>query len=302
MVEKVQDVQAFLAVAREQSFTKAATRLGITPSALSHAIKGLEARLGVRLLTRTTRNVAPTEAGERLLLSVGPHFDQIEAELTSIGELRDKPAGTVRITCTDDAIVTIFQPMLPGFLRDFPDINVELVVDYGFTNIVEQRIDAGVRLGDALSKDMIAVRIGPDWRFAVVGSPAYFEHRSPPETPQDLTNHVAVNLRLTSAGSIYAWEFEKDGHKLNVRVDGQLAFNNIMPVLQGALDGIGLAYVPLALAQPHLRDGRLLEVLAEWCPHFQGYHLFYPHRRQSSPALAALVDALRSQVSRSARD
>lgn len=296
MVGKVQDVQAFLAVAREQSFTKAATRLGITPSALSHAIKGLEDRLGVRLLTRTTRNVAPTEAGERLMRSVGPHFDQIEAELTSIGELRDKPAGTVRITCTDDAIVTIFQPMLPGFLHEYPDIAVELIVDYGFTNIVEQRIDAGVRLGEALSKDMIAVRIGPDWRFAVVGSPGYFARRSPPTTPQELTNHVAVNLRLTSAGSIYAWEFEKDGRTLNVRVDGQLAFNNIMPVLQGALDGIGLAYVPLDLALPYLQDGRLVQALADWCPTFQGYHLFYPHRRQASPALAALVDALRFRV------
>lgn len=292
MVEKVQDVQAFLAVARDRSFTRAAARLGITPSALSHAIKGLEGRLGVRLLTRTTRNVAPTEAGERLMRSVGPHFDEIEAELTSIGALRDKPAGTVRVTCTDDAIVTIFQPMLPRFLGLYPDINVELLVDYGFTNIVEQRIDAGVRLGEALSKDMIAVRIGPDWRFAVVGSPGYFERRPAPLTPQELTSHVAVNLRLTSAGSIYAWEFEKDGRKLNVRVEGQLVFNNIMPVLQGAVDGIGLAYVPLQLAQPHLEAGRLVEVLADWCPYFQGYHLFYPHRRQASPALAALVDAL----------
>jgi len=298
---KIHDVQAFLAVAREQSFTKAAARLGITPSALSHAIKGLEDRLGVRLLTRTTRNVAPTEAGERLMRSVGPHLDQIEAELTSIGELRDKPAGTVRVSCTDDAIVTIFQPMLPGFLREFPDINVELIVDYGFTNIVEQRIDAGVRLGEALGKDMIAVRIGPDWRFAVVGSPDYFERRSPPLTPQDLTNHVAVNMRLTSAGSIYAWEFEKDGRKLNLRVEGQLAFNNIMPVLQGAVDGIGLAYVPLDLAQPYLDDGRLMEALADWCPHFQGYHLFYPHRRQASPALSALVDALRMRLASAGR-
>jgi DNA-binding transcriptional LysR family regulator len=201
----------------------------------------------------------------------------------------------VRITCTDDAIVTIFQAMLPGFLREYPDITVELIVDYGFTNIVEQRIDAGVRLGDSLSKDMIAVRIGADWRFAVVGSTGYFAHRSPPATPQELTDHVAVNLRLTSAGSIYAWEFEKDGRKLNVRVDGQLAFNNIMPVLQGALDGVGLAYVPLDLARPCLQDGRLVEALADWCPTFEGYHLFYPHRRQASPALAALVENLRSR-------
>jgi DNA-binding transcriptional LysR family regulator len=295
--DKIHDVQAFLAVAREQSFTKAAVKLGLTPSALSHTIKGLEERLGVRLLARTTRNVAPTEAGERLMRSVGPHFEQIEAELTALGELRDKPAGTVRITCTDDAIVTIFQPMLPGFLQRYPDINVELVVDYGFTNIVEQRIDAGVRLGEALSKDMIAVRIGPDWRFAVVGSPTYFERRSAPETPQDLTNHVGVNIRLTSAGTIYAWEFEKDGRKLNVRLEGQLAFNNIMPVLQSAVAGIGLAYVPLELATTYLADGRLVEVLADWCPYFQGYHLFYPNRRQASPAFAALVEALRYRTS-----
>jgi DNA-binding transcriptional LysR family regulator len=291
--DKIHDLQAFLAVAREQSFTKAAVKLGITPSALSHAMKGLEARLGVRLLTRTTRNVAVTEAGERLMHSVGPHFEQIEAELTALGELRDKPAGTIRITCTDDAIVTIFQPMLPGFLQQYPDINVELIVDYGFTNIVELRIDAGVRLGEALSKDMIGVRIGPDWRFAVVGSPGYFERRTAPEVPQDLSNHVAVNLRLTSAGSIYAWEFERDGRKLNVRVEGQLAFNNIMPVLQGAVAGVGLAYVPLDIALPYLADGRLVEVLSDWCPYFQGYHLFYPNRRQASPAFAVLVEALR---------
>jgi DNA-binding transcriptional LysR family regulator len=292
-IDKIHDLQAFLAVAREQSFTKAAVKLGITPSALSHTIKTLEQRLGVRLLTRTTRNVAPTDAGERLMHSVGPHFDQIEVELTALGQLRDKPAGIVRITCTDDAIVTIFQPMLAGFLRQYPEVSVEIIVDYGFTNIVEQRIDAGVRLGGSLSKDMIAVRIGPDWRFAVVGSPAYFERRSPPATPQDLTNHVAVNIRLTTAGSIYAWEFEKGDRKLNVRVDGQLVFNNIMPVLQGAVDGIGLAYLPLELATPYLKDGRLVEVLADWCPYFQGYHLFYPNKRQASPAFAALVEALR---------
>jgi DNA-binding transcriptional LysR family regulator len=291
--DRIHDLEAFLAVAREQSFTRAAVKLAITPSALSHTIKGLEQRLGVRLLTRTTRNVAPTEAGERLMRSVGPHFDQIEAELTALGELRDKPAGTVRITCTDDAIAMIFQPMLAGFLRQFPEIRVEIIVDYGFTNIVEQRIDAGVRLGESLSKDMIAVRIGPDWRFAVVGSPGYFERRPPPQVPQDLTSHAAVNIRLTTAGSLYAWEFEKDGRKLNVRVDGQLAFNSIMPVLQGAVDGIGLANVPLDLAKPYLTDGRLIEVLADWCPYFEGYHLFYPNRRQASPAFAALVEALR---------
>lgn len=290
---KIHDLQAFLAVAREQSFTRAAGRLGITPSALSHTIKALEARLGVRLLARTTRNVAPTEAGERLMRSIGPHFDQIEAELQALGELRDKPAGTVRITCTDDAIATVFRPMLAGFLRQYPDISVEISVDYGFTNIVEQRIDAGVRLGESLSKDMIGVRIGPDWRFAVVGSPAYFERRAHPQTPQDLTNHTAINLRLTTSGGIYAWELKKDRRELNVRVEGQLVFNTIMPVLDAAVDGLGLAYLPLDLARPYLEDGLLVEVLADWCPYFQGYHLFYPNRRQASPAFAALVEALR---------
>lgn len=291
--EKIHDLQAFLAVAREQSFTRAAAKLGLTPSALSHTVKALEARLGVRLLARTTRNVAPTEAGERLVRSVGPHLDHIEAELRALGELRDKPAGTVRITCTDDAIVTVFQPMLARFLEQYPDITVEISVDYGFTNIVEQRIDAGVRLGESLSKDMIGVRIGPDWRFAIVGSPAYFERRAPPQMPQDLTNHKAVNLRLTTAGGIYAWELKKDGRELNVRVEGQLVFNTIMPVLDAAADGLGLAYLPLDLAKPYLEDGRLVEVLADWCPYFQGYHLFYPNRRQASPAFAALVEALR---------
>lgn len=290
---KVNDLQAFLAVAREQSFTKAAARLGITPSALSHTIRALEERLGVRLLARTTRNVAPTEAGERLMRSIAPLFDQISAELEALGELREKPAGTIRITCTDDAIELYLRPALASFLKSYPDITLELFVDYGFTNIVEERFDAGIRLGEAISKDMIAVRISPDWRLAVVGSPAYFECRPPPATPYDLTDHACVNIRHRPSGAIYAWEFEKGGKAFTVKGEGQLVFNSTIHVLNAALDGIGLAYVPEALAAPYLADGRLKEVLADWCPYFQGFHLYYPHRRQASLAFSAFVDAVR---------
>jgi DNA-binding transcriptional LysR family regulator len=290
---KVDDLQAFLAVARDQSFTKAAARLSITPSALSHTIRALEERLGVRLLARTTRNVAPTEAGDRLMRSIAPLFDQIAAEVEALGELREKPAGTIRITCTDDAIELYLRPVLGTFLKSYPDITLELFVDYGFTNIVEERFDAGIRLGEAISKDMIAVRISPDWRLAVVGSPAYFERCPPPATPYDLTNHACVNIRHRPSGAIYAWEFEKDGKAFTVKGEGQLVFNSIVHVLNGALDGIGLAYVPEALAAPYLADGRLKEVLADWCPYFQGFHLYYPHRRQASPAFSAFVDAVR---------
>jgi DNA-binding transcriptional LysR family regulator len=290
---KVDDLQAFLAVARDQSFTKAAARLSITPSALSHTIRALEERLGVRLLARTTRNVAPTEAGDRLMRSIAPLFDQIAAEVEALGELREKPAGTIRITCTDDAIELYLRPVLGTFLKSYPDITLELFVDYGFTNIVEERFDAGIRLGEAISKDMIAVRISPDWRLAVVGSPAYFERWPPPATPYDLTNHACVNIRHRPSGAIYAWEFEKDGKAFTVKGEGQLVFNSIVHVLNGALDGIGLAYVPEALAAPYLADGRLKEVLADWCPYFQGFHLYYPHRRQASLAFSAFVDAVR---------
>jgi DNA-binding transcriptional LysR family regulator len=290
---KVNDLQAFLAVARDQSFTKAAARLGITPSALSHTIRALEERLGVRLLARTTRNVAPTEAGERLMRSIAPLFDQIVAEVEALGELRDKPAGTIRITCTDDSIELYLRPKLARFLKNYPDVTLELFVDYGFTNVVEERFDAGIRLGEAISKDMIAVRISPDWRLAVVGSPAYFERCPPPKTPYELTNHACVNIRHRPSGAIYAWEFEKDGQELTVKCEGQLVFNSIVHVLNGAVDGIGLAYVPEALTAPYLADGRLKEVLADWCPYFQGFHLYYPNRRQTSPAFSAFVDAFR---------
>lgn len=293
---KVNDLQAFLAVARERSFTKAAARLGITASALSHTIRALEERLGVRLLARTTRNVAVTDAGERLMHAIGPLFEQIAAEVEALGALRDKPSGTIRVTCTDDHIELLLRPMLAGFLQHYPDIKLELFVDYGFTNVVEQRFDAGIRLGEAISKDMIAVRIGPDWRLAVVGSPAYFARHGAPATPHLLTGHACVNIRHRPSGAIYAWEFENDGHAFAVKAEGQLVFNSIMHVLNAALDGIGLAYVPEPLLAPYLADGRLVQILADWCPTFQGYHLYYPNRRQASPAFSAFVEALRYRV------
>lgn len=290
---KTNDLQAFLAVARDQSFTKAAARLGITPSALSHTIRALEERLGVRLLVRTTRNVAPTEAGERLMHSLAPLFDQIAAEVDALGVLREKPAGTIRVTCSDDAIELYLRPVLASFLESYPDITLELFVDYGFTNIVEERFDAGIRLGEAISKDMIAARISPDWRLAVVGSPDYFERHPLPATPYELTSHACINIRHRPSGAVYAWEFEKDGKAFTVKCEGQLVFNSIMHLLSGAIDGIGLAYVPEALAAPHVAAGRLREVLSDWCPYFQGFHLYYPHRRQASPAFSAFVDAVR---------
>ncbi|AKR55076.1 LysR family transcriptional regulator [Devosia sp. H5989] len=287
------DIAAFIAVAHERSFTRAGAKLGVTPSALSHSVRGLEERLGIRLLARTTRSVSPTEAGERLVRSLGPLLEQVSVELAGLSELRDRPAGTVRITCNDYVIGTIFRPKLRDFLRRYPDIKVELIIDYGFTDIVEERFDAGVRLGEALSKDMIAVPIGPDWRFVVVGAPEYLADHPAPETPQELTEHICMNYRLTGAGSVYAWEFEKDGRKVNVKVDGQLTFNSAIPVLNAAVDGLGLAYVPEDLAAPYLADGRLKLVLDDWCPVIQGYHLYYPNRRQASPAFALLVEALR---------
>jgi len=289
----VNDLLAFLAVARERSFTRAAAKLGVSQSALSHTIRGLEARLDLRLLTRTTRSVATTAAGERLLRSVGPRFEEIEAELEALGELREKPAGTIRITATDYAADVILWPKLTKLLRDYPDIKVEIIIDYGLTDIVAQRYDAGVRLGEQVAKDMIAVRIGPDARMAVVGAPSYFATRSPPRRPQDLIAHSCINLRLPSHGGLYAWEFEKGERELKVRVEGQLVFSGTTQMLNAALAGFGLAYLPQDLAQPHLAKGRLERVLEDWCPPFPGYHLYYPSRRQSSPAFALLVEALR---------
>jgi DNA-binding transcriptional LysR family regulator len=283
---------AFVAVGRERNFTKAAVKLGVSQSALSHTIRELEERLGVRLLTRTTRSVAPTEAGERLLRNIGPRFDEIEAELEAVRELRTKPAGTIRITATEFAIDTVLLPKVAPLLREFPDIRVEMIVDYGLTDIVAQQYDAGVRSGEQVAKDMIAVRIGPDMRMAVVGAPAYFKSRSEPKTPQNLIGHNCINLRLPTHG-VYAWEFEKGNRELRVRVEGQLTFNGTAQLLNGALAGCGLAYIPEGLITEHVAKGRLKRVLADWCQSYSGYHLFYPSRRQSSAAFALLVDALR---------
>lgn len=290
---KMNDLQAFLVVAQQQSFTKAAAILRVTPSALSHTIRSLEERLGVRLLTRTTRNVSLTEAGARLSQSISPLFEQINLELEALSELRDKPKGTIRLTCTDDQIQLHLRPMLASFLRDYPEIKLELYVDYGFTNLVEERFDAGIRLGESISKDMIAVRIGPDWRLVVVGSAQYFELNPEPQSPDQLTEHSCINIRHRVAGSIYAWEFEKDQRSFTVKAEGPLVFNSIMHVLNAALDGIGLAYVPEPLAAPYLADGRLKMILTDWSPYFQGYHLYYPNRRQASPAFMAFVNAIR---------
>jgi DNA-binding transcriptional LysR family regulator len=291
--ENFNDLIAFLAVARERSFTKAAAKLGVSQSALSHTIRGLETRLGLRLLTRTTRSVSPTEAGERLLQNIGHHVEEIETELAAMAELRDKPAGTIRITAGEHAAYTVLSPALVKLLPGYPDIKVEVNVDYGFTDIVAQRYDAGVRLGEQVARDMIAVRIGPDLRMAVVGARSYFKKRTAPKKPQDLTEHNCINVRMPTYGSLYAWEFEKGKRELKVRVDGQLVFNTIRQRLDAALAGLGLAYMAEDVAQPHIVRGNLVRVLEDWCPPFSGYHLYYPSRRQTSPAFALLVDALR---------
>jgi DNA-binding transcriptional LysR family regulator len=291
--ENINDLLAFLAVARERSFTKAAAKLGVSQSALSHTIRALETRLGIRLLTRTTRSVSPTEAGERLLQTVGHRFEEIEAELEALSELRDKPAGTIRITATENAADRFLLPKLAKLLPQYPDINVEIMVDYGLADIVAQRYDAGVRSGEQVAKDMIAVRIGPDMRMAVVGAPSYFAKRSPPKKPQDLTDHIGINLRLPTHGGLYAWEFEKGDRELRVRVEGQLVLNGGAQMLNAALAGLGLAYIPEEVAQPHVDKGLLIRVLEDWCPPYPGYHLYYPSRRQPSAAFSLLVDALR---------
>jgi DNA-binding transcriptional LysR family regulator len=291
--ENVSDLLAFLAVARERSFTKAGKKLGISQSALSHTIRGLEERLGLRLLTRTTRSVSPTEAGERLLASVGSRFEEIETELEALSELRDKPAGSIRITATENAAATILLPKLAHFLPQYPDIKVEIVIDYGLTDIVAQRYDAGVRSGEQVAKDMIAVRIGPDMRMAVVSAPSYFEKPGIPKRPQDLTEHNCINLRLPVHGGLYPWEFEKGGRELRVRVEGQLILNASGQMLSAALAGAGVAYMPEQMVETHISEGRLKRVLEDWCEPYAGYHLYYPSRRQSSPAFKLLVDALR---------
>jgi DNA-binding transcriptional LysR family regulator len=291
--QSIDDILTFLAVAEERSFTRAAARLGVSQSALSHTIRGLEERLGLRLLTRTTRSVAPTEAGERLIRTAGPRLQEIDAELAALTALRDKPAGVIRITAGEHAAQSVIWPALAALLPRYPDIQVELIIDYGLTDIVAERYDAGVRLGEQVAKDMIAVRIGPDFRMAVVGAPSYFEKRPKPKKPQDLTGHDCINLRLPTYGGVYAWEFEKRGRGLKVRVEGQLVFNTIALRTEAALRGFGLAYLPEELVQVHLAAGKLVHVLADWCPSFSGYHLYYPSRRQNSPAFALLIESMR---------
>lgn len=290
---KMSDLVAFLAIARERSFTRAAGQLGVSTSALSHTIRGLEERLGVRLLTRTTRSVAPTDAGERLLRTIGPRFDDIDAELAALSEFRDRPAGTVRIVAGDHPTETILWPAIEKLLPAYPDIHIEICIDNSFTDIVAGRFDAGVRLGEALAKDMIAVQIGPELRWVAVAAPSYLKSRPRPQTPHDLADHRCINQRLPSLGGFYAWEFEKDGRELKVRVDGQLAFNRIDLVREAALAGFGIAFLPADYVESHVRAGRLTEMLDDWTPPFPGYHLYYPSRRQQSPAFALLVEALR---------
>lgn len=293
MARGFDELAAFALVAKERSFTRAAAKLGVSPSALSQTIKGLEARLGLRLLTRTTRSVAPTEAGKRLLQTVAPHLDEIEHALAALNEIRERPAGTIRITAGEHPVRSVLQPGLARLLPNYPDIHVEVIVDYGLIDIVAKGYEAGVRLGEQVAKDMIALRIGPDLRMAVVGSPAYFERRPRPQTPQDLTDHNCINMRLPTYGGLFPWEFEKNGRSLNVRVDGQLAFNTIGPRVESALNGLGLAYIPEDAVADYIAAGELVRVLDDWCPPFDGYHLYYPSRRQHSPAFSLLVEALR---------
>jgi len=291
--DELGDLSAFLAVAEARSFTRGAAKLGTSQSAVSHTIKRLEARLGLRLLTRTTRSVAPTEAGERLIETLRPALDDIDERLAALSALREKPAGTIRINTSEHAAEMVLWPRLTRFLRDYPDIKVELTIEHGFTDIVAGRYDAGVRLGEQVARDMIAIPIGPEMRMAAVATPEYFARRKKPKTPQDLAAHECINMRFTTSGGLYAWEFEKNGRELKVRVEGQLAFNNGGLCLKAAMDGFGLAFVPEDRILAHVREGRLVRVLSDWCAPFPGFHLYYPSRRQHSPAFALLVEALR---------
>jgi len=287
------NLAAFIVVARERSFTRAAAQIGVTQSSLSHTIRGLEEKLGIRLLTRTTRGVSPTEAGDRLLSKLGPYYEGIEAELAALSQSRERPAGTIRISSHDHAARTILWPRLSKLLPEYPDLNIEINVSYMLIDIVAERYDAGVRLGDQVAKDMIAVRIAPDLRMVVVGSPSYFASRKKPKIPKDLTAHNCANLRLPTHGGLYAWEFGKNGQEVKVQVQGQMIFNTSPQVLTAALEGYGLAYVPEDQAEAHVAEGSLVRVLNDWCPTMPGYHLYYPSRRQSLPAFSLVVDTLR---------
>ena len=293
MGDNLNELAAFMVVAKEQNFTRAAKRLGVSQSALSQTVRGLEAQLGIRLLNRTTRRVVPTEAGERLLNSVGPRIEEIRQQLMGLSELRDKPAGTIRLTATEYAAESILWPAVERLVSEYPDIKVEIITDYGLVDIVKDRFDAGVRPGETIAKDMIAIRVGPPMRMAVAGSPRYFAEHPLPTLPQQLTEHSCINLRLSGHGGLYAWEFEKEGRELSVRVDGQLIFNTGSMILTAALAGKGLAYLPEEQLKPYFASGQLVSVLGDWCELFSGYHLYYPSHRQPTPAFALLVDALR---------
>ena len=291
--ENFNDLQVFVTVARERSFTRAAAQLGVSQSALSHTVRGLEERLGVRLLTRTTRSVSPTDAGERLLQNVGPRLEEIEAEIAAVSDLGDKPAGLVRITAIDHVVDSVLWPRLAPLLPQYPDLHVEMSADYRLVDIAAERYDIGVRWGDQVEKDMIAVRLSPDMKMMVVGAPAYFAHRPVPGSAQDLMKHNCINLRLASSGGLYAWELRHEGRDMEVRVRGQLTFNSAYQILHAALDGCGLAFIPEDLAGVHVRAGRLQSVMQDWCPSFPGLHAYYPSRRQNSRALALVIEAIR---------
>ena len=292
-VERYDQLAIFAVVARERSFTRAAAKLGMSQPALSRSMRQLEERMGVRLLARTTRSVSPTEAGDHLLQVVAPRFEEIDTELAQLSEFRDKPAGKLRITAGEHAAISVLQPVLEKLLPDHPDLRIEIIIDYGLTDIVAENFDAGIRLGEQVAKDMIAVRVGPDMRMAVVGSPDYFSRHPRPKAPHELTGHNCITIRLPTYGGIFAWEFEKKGKELKVRVEGQLVFNNIAMRLDAVLKGLGLAYMPEDLVLAHVAEGRLIRVLSDWCEPFPGYHLYYPSRRQSSPAFTLFRDALR---------
>ncbi len=290
---KLDDLEVLLTVAREGSFTRAAALLRVSQSALSQTVRALEARIGIRLLDRTTRSVAPTEAGARLLDRVSPKLEEIRAEIAALSALKETPAGTIRITADEHGAKTAVWPRLAPLLKTYPEVNVEIVTDYGLTDIVAERYDAGVRLGELVAKDMIAVPIGPEQRMIVVAAPAYLQNRTVPTTPQDLLTHACINIRLPTHGGLYAWEFEKDGHEVKVRVEGQCVFNTLALIVEATLEGLGFAFVPQEAAQPHLAAGTLQTVLEDWCPSYPGYHLFYSSRRQPSAAFALVVDTLR---------
>lgn len=291
--DNINDIVVFLAVARERSFTRAAAKMGMTQSALSHIVRSLEARMGVRLLTRTTRSVSPTEAGERLLQNVAPRLEEIDAEIAAISDLGDKPAGTVRITAIDHTVDTVLWPRIAPLLRQYPDLHVEITSDYRLVDIAAERYDIGVRHGDQVDKDMIAVRLTADVPMMIVGAPDYFARRPPPTTLQELLRHNCIALRMPTSGAVYAWELLDNGQPVDARVRGQALFSSVYPMLDAALAGVGLAFLPQDLAGEHVRAGRLVSVMQDWCPVFPGLHAFYPSRRNSSRALGLVVDAIR---------